>query len=170
MLGLNRYKVSVEDPHSGWQTEYKKIASEVRVATSHIDLRMEHIGSTSVPGLAAKPVVDVGILLSDPNDFEALENALDSIGLEYRGDKGTNGGHLFIRESGPEIRTHHIHVYFAGASEWDRYIIFRDRLRSNPDLRDEYAALKRDLARRYEDDRFAYMAGKTDFVNRVLAF
>jgi GrpB-like predicted nucleotidyltransferase (UPF0157 family)/tRNA A-37 threonylcarbamoyl transferase component Bud32 len=168
MLGLNRYKVSIVAPQPGWQAEYDEIASEIRTAASHIDLKVEHIGSTSVPGLAAKPIVDVGILLADPADFDNLKGALLSIDLEYRGDKGTEGGRLFIRESGPEVRTHHIHVYFAWAPEWDRYLIFRDRLRADPALREEYARLKRRLAQQYENDRFTYMAGKTEFVQKVL--
>ncbi len=168
MLGLNRYKVAVSESDSGWKSEYEKIASEIREATSHIEVQIEHIGSTSVPGLAAKPIVDVGILLCDCADFQSLEAALSSIGLIYRGDKGTEGGHLCIRESAPEVRTHHIHVYFKGAPEWGRYLTFRDRLRASTELREEYGALKRKLAEKYEDDRFAYTAGKTEFVQRVL--
>ena len=168
MLGLNRYKVLIANPQPYWQTAYEKIASEIHAATSHIDLKMEHIGSTSVPELEAKPIVDIGILLSNPVDFVNLENALASISLEYRGDKGTRGGHLFIRESEPEVRTHHIHVYFASAPEWARCLIFRDRLRANTTLRDQYAALKRELAQKHKDDRFAYMEGKTEFVQKVL--
>lgn len=168
MLGLNRYKVSVVDPQPTWHTEYEKAASEIRSATAHLDLRIEHIGSTSVPGLAAKPILDVAILLSDPSDFEDIESSLAAIGLKYRGDKGDQGGRLFVRESDPEVRTHHVHVYFAGAPEWNLYLVFRDRLRSDPALRDAYAALKRELAQLYEDNRFAYLAGKTDFVKSVL--
>lgn len=169
MLGLNRYKISVAESDSSWASEYEKIASEIREAISHIAVQIEHIGSTSVPGLAAKPIVDVGLLLCDCADFQSLEAAFSSLDLIYRGDKGTEGGHLFIRESVPEVRTHHIHVYFQGAPEWNRYLIFRDRLRASTELREEYGALKRKLAEQYEDDRLAYTAGKTELVQRVLA-
>jgi GrpB-like predicted nucleotidyltransferase (UPF0157 family) len=113
--------------------------------------------------------VDVGLLLCDCADFLSLAEALSSVGLIYRGDKGTEEGHLFILESALEVRTHHIHVHFQGAPEWDRYLTFRDRLRASTELREEYGALKRKLAEKYEDDRFAYTAGKTEFVHRVLA-
>lgn len=133
-----------------------------------IKLELEHIGSTSIPFLAAKPIIDVGILLHDEARFDDLVVALASIDLIYRGDKGTVGGRLFIRESAPEFRTHHIHAYFPGAPEWDRYLIFRDRLRANATLREEYDSLKRKLAEQFRDDRFAYTDAKSEFVNRVL--
>ena len=168
MLGLNRYIVDVSDPDPKWAAEYKVIATQIQSATDGIELELEHIGSTSVPNLVAKPIIDVGILLPEELQFDELVAALSSIDLIYRGDKGAVGGRLFIRESAPEFRTHHIHVYFTGAPEWDRYLIFRDNLRAHATLREEYSALKRKLAVQYRDDRFAYTDAKSEFVNRVL--
>ena len=169
MLGLNRYKVAIADPNPEWQKQYELIASQIRAATAGLKLEIEHIGSTSVPGLAAKPIIDVGILLADAGRFDDLTAALTPIRLVYRGDKGAAGGRLFIRERETEFRTHHIHVYFAGASEWGRYITFRDRLTASPSLREEYSSLKRELAERYRNDRFAYTDAKSEFVARVLS-
>ncbi len=169
MLGLNRYIVRVADPSPDWAAEYDRVAEQIRVATHAIDLRLEHIGSTSIPLLPAKPIIDVGILLHDAAQFDELIDALASVDLIYRGDKGSVGGRLFIRESAPEVRTHHIHVYFQGNPDWDRYLVFRDRLRANAKLRNEYGALKRGLALKFAQDRFAYTDAKSDFVNRVLA-
>ena len=168
MLGLNRYIVDVSDPNPEWASEYEVIAAQIRRATNGIELELEHIGSTSVPNLVAKPVIDVGILLPDELQFNELVAALSSINLIYRGEKGAVGGRMFVRESAPEFRTHHIHVYFKGAPEWDRYLIFRDNLRANATLREEYSALKRKLAVQYRDDRIAYTDAKFEFVNRVL--
>jgi len=168
-LGLNRYVVRVEEPSPAWPREYEKIAGEIREATCGLALEIEHIGSTSVPGLAAKPIIDVGVLLHEPERFQALVAALSSADLVYRGDKGSEGGRLFVRETAPEFRTHHVHVYLRGAPEWERYLVFRERLRASAALRAEYAALKRELAARHADDRFAYTEAKTHFVLKVLS-
>ena len=168
LLGLNRYIVSICDANAQWQSDYEKIAAQIRSVTTGLQLDIEHIGSTSVPGLAAKPIIDVGILLDEPDQFADLVGALSKMDLIYRGDKGSAGGRLFIRETAPEFRTHHVHVYFAGAPQWDAYLVFRGRLRSDAKLRSEYAALKRDLALEHRNDRFAYTEGKTAFVSKVL--
>ena len=168
MLGLNRYIVEVSNPDPKWAADYEVITAQIRSATTGIELELEHIGSTSVPNLVAKPIVDVGILLPDELQFVELVAALSSIDLIYRGDKGSVGGRMFVRESAPEIRTHHIHAYFTGAPEWDRYLIFRDNLRTSATLREEYSALKRKLAVKYRDNRLAYTDAKSEFVNRVL--
>jgi GrpB-like predicted nucleotidyltransferase (UPF0157 family) len=169
MLGLYRYRVAISAPDPEWAREFRVLASEIGSATSGIDLKVEHIGSTSVSGLPAKPVVDLAILLAAPEAFPRLESALRSTNLEYRGDKGPQGGRLFVRESAPAFRTHHVHVYFRGAPEWEKYLVFRDRLRSSGSLRAEYANLKEQLAKRFSDDPAAYMAGKSEFVAFVLA-
>jgi len=168
MLGLNRYEVRVVDYDPAWKSEYCLLADQIRSVTSPLELELEHIGSTSVPGLPAKPIIDVGILLHRRDQFDDLVAALVSIGLIYRGDKGPNGGQLFISESGQEFRTHHIHAYFVGDSEWDNYLTFRDRLRASSPLRNRYGSLKRKLASQFSDDRFAYSEAKSEFVNHVL--
>lgn len=168
MLGLNRYFVEVEDPNPDWAREYARIASQIRGATGALSLEVEHIGSTSIPFLEAKPIIDVGLLLEDEDQFDALITALATIDLTYRGNKGAVGGRLFIRESAPEVRTHHVHAYFKGAPEWDRYLLFRERLRASAALRAEYGALKRRLAARFRQDRFAYTDAKSEFIQRVL--
>lgn len=168
-LGLNRCRVEVVRSNPSWGSEYETIAAEIRQVAKGIKLEVEHIGSTSVPGLAAKPIIDVGLLIAKDSEFENLRSSLELISLEYRGDKGSMGGQLFVRESAYEVRTHHIHLHTRGSPEWDRYLVFRDKLRANNDLRDEYGALKEELAQRFENDRFAYMNGKSAFVSRVLA-
>ena len=168
MLGLNRYSVRVDDSDPAWVSEYEKTAALIRSVTPNIELQLQHVGSTSIPGLAAKPIIDVGILLTHRDSFEDLCAALTSIGLIYRGDKGPPG-ELFIREPERDFRTHHIHVYFAGDPNWEKCLTFRDRLRASAQLRDEYESLKRKLAAQHRDDRMAYTDAKTEFVNRVLS-
>ena len=74
-----------------------------------------------------------------------------------------------MRESAPEVRTHHLHAYFPGAPDWEKYLVFRERLITSPELRSEYCSLKQELAKKHGEDRMAYTDAKTEFVKRVLS-
>jgi len=129
---------------------------------------IEHIGSTAVPGLAAKPVLDVAVALVDPSTFAEVRRRLEICGYAYRGDLGSEGGHVFAK--GPESgRTHYLHLQDAGSDQWRSYLAFRDALRKDHVRRDAYAALKKDLARRFPADRQSYLAGKAAFIRETLA-
>lgn len=97
-----------------------------------------------------------------------LVEPLTKIGYIYRGDGGDNGGHLFVKESAPDVRTVHLHVVVYGDWQWQNYLRFRDLLRWDGHLRREYAILKQELGVRYADDRKAYTAAKEDFIRRHL--
>ena len=127
------------------------------------------MGSTSVPGLSAKPIIDLVIGLPSMADFESVKGALDKLGYIYRGIGSGSVGHLFILESAPEIRTEHLHVVPADGEQWLSYVQFRDSLRSSPKLVKEYAALKQSLRDQFPNDRKKYTAGKAAFIQAVLA-
>jgi GrpB-like predicted nucleotidyltransferase (UPF0157 family) len=133
--------------------------------------RIEHFGSTAVPGLVAKPVVD---MLVEVNDLEAVKARvvpiLESEGYDYVW-RPTSGEDVppwyawFIKRNSAGVRTHHIHMVEAGFPQWDA-LRFRDHLRAHPDVAAEYAALKRRLVAEFPHDRIAYTQGKTEFVTR----
>lgn len=128
---------------------------------------VEHVGSTSVPGLAAKPVVD---MLAGVRDLQESRPCIDLLSVDgwlwapYREDVE----HWFCRPT-PEHRTHHLHVVEHGGREWEDMLAFRDALRADRALRERYAALKLDLARAHRDDRNAYTEAKSTFVVAALA-
>ncbi len=93
---------------------------------------------------------------------------LESVGYIYRGMGSGSSGHLFVRESAPNIRTQHVHVNLIHGRHWKNHIGFRDVMRASADYRNEYAALKRDLEKRFADDRKSYTEGKNEFIERVL--
>jgi GrpB-like predicted nucleotidyltransferase (UPF0157 family) len=93
---------------------------------------------------------------------------LTGIGYIYRGDGGDEGGHLFVRESSPDVRTIHVHVVEHHGTQWRNYLLFRDLLRQNPAIRKRYAELKRELGNRFQDDRGSYTAAKHAFIRRIL--
>ena len=127
---------------------------------------MEHVGSTAVPGLAAKPVIDIDVVVRSPEDVLASIERLCALGYKHEGDKGIPGREAFLWPAGA-VR-HHIYVVVAGSAPQVDHLHFRDHLRAHPDTAAEYAAVKRELARRHANDRVAYTDAKSDFIARVL--
>ncbi len=128
---------------------------------------VEHVGSTAVPGLDAKPVVDVLVGLRDMRDAELCVRPLGGLGYECRGEAGVPG-RLFFRKFRGGRRAYHLHLTVLGGEFWDERLLFRDYLRAHPETAREYARLKRELAACMGDDREAYTAAKAAFVRGVL--
>jgi GrpB-like predicted nucleotidyltransferase (UPF0157 family) len=166
-LGLARSKtiVKAHDPH--WAAAFETEAASLRSALGETCVSVEHIGSTAVPGLAAKPIVDIAAGCADPSRIAEVHSLLESTGYVFHGDQGDEGGLLFIK--GPQSsRTHYLHVVPIDSGQWKSYLRFRDALRASPKLREEYATLKRRLAERYPNDRLSYLEGKAGFIEGVL--
>jgi len=132
--------------------------------------RIEHIGSTAIPGLPAKPIIDLLAGVASMDVADALFEPI--LGAGYTTSRPFNAmlpdRRWFMRASDGR-RTHHLHVVVADGKAWQEHLAFRDRLRASPALATEYADLKRDLATRFRRDREAYTDAKSAFVTRVLA-
>lgn len=132
-------------------------------------LAIEHVGSTSVPGLASKPTVDVLLVVDDLAVILDRLAELAAIGLEHRpGSFAPERPHLFFRRMAGGERTHHLHVLASSSPEPDDYRLFRDYLRANPDAAARYEAAKLDLADRFARDRTSYVQTKESIVEEVL--
>ena len=155
--------VTVIEYDPAWPLEFEREASRIRGALGENCLEVYHIGSTSVPGLAAKPIIDILPVVRSLEAVDAAKDSLEALGYEYLGEFGIPG-RRYLRKGGDE-RTHQVHV-FAAEDEVNitRHLAFRDYLREHPDVRDEYAALKRSLAARFPWDIDAYCEGKERFV------
>ncbi len=127
-------------------------------------LRVEHIGSTSVPGLIAKPVLDLMPLVRTFEDGSTCIELMRALGYWYAGDFGIPGRHLFVKGS---PRTHHAHMLVEGSKEAVRHLALRDTLRAHPDLAARYAALKQTLATQFGDNREGYADAKSAFMREV---
>jgi len=136
-----------------------------RLAAALPAARIEHIGSTSIPDLAAKPVVDVQISVSDVEDEDGYAGTIESCGVPLR---SREPGHRYFRPARGRRRVVQIHVCEAGSLREHDCLLFRDYLRSHHDVRDAYGTLKIDLAGRYTHDRPAYTEAKTGFILDVL--
>jgi GrpB-like predicted nucleotidyltransferase (UPF0157 family) len=127
---------------------------------------IHHVGSTAVPGLEAKPIIDVLIGVRDLDESRACFGPLAQLGYVYA-PYLPDEMHWFCKPH-PSRRTHHLHLVPVGSRRYLDELAFRDRLRADPQIAAEYLALKRDLARRFAHDREAYTDAKSDFVRRVL--
>jgi GrpB-like predicted nucleotidyltransferase (UPF0157 family) len=136
-----------------------------RFAATGLPVALEHTGSTAVPGLAAKPILD--ILAGYPPGAALPEyiGVFTAAGYVHRGEQGIPGREFFRRG---DPRAYHLHLTTIGSAFWWDHLTFRNRLRADDELRDAYAALKRDLAARFPLDREAYIAAKEPFVKAVL--
>ena len=148
--------------------EAERLAPVLAAVLAPRCFRVEHVGSTAVPGLAAKPILDIAVGVSAGVAIEPILSALATAGYHYRGDAGQAGGHVLVRESAPLMRTHHLHVVDLGGAAWQAYLTFRDRLRTDADARQAYLEAKHALATRHREDRRAYTAGKSAIITALL--
>lgn len=121
-------------------------------------------------GLLAKPIVDLAVGLSTDRDLDAVTKELEEAGWIYRGDAGDSGGHVFVLEARPWHRVAHLHVVGHGGLQWRNYLRLRDLLRTSPDARHQYEAVKLRLAAEHGDDRLAYTDGKSAVVSSLLQY
>lgn len=161
----HRSPVLVADYDEQWPILFEQIAQPVRRVVADLGADVEHVGSTSVPGLAAKPVIDIDVVVRSPDDVATAVERLQSIGYLYQGDKGVKGREAFMWPIGPE---RHLYVVVAGSQPHADHIQFRDYLRRHPDVAEDYATLKRSLAQLHVGDRLAYTNAKAQFIANVL--
>lgn len=168
-IGLTRGTVRIVDSDPGWPGAFEKVIGELRRALGGWTEGIEPIGSAAVPGLAAKPILDVAVALAAHTQISDVHTVLTRLGYHYGGDAGAWGGHIFALEDRPDHRLVTLHAVRHDDPQWARYLIVRDRLRRDPTARRAYAALKRRLAAEYPSDRQAYTSAKTAFITDLLA-
>lgn len=169
MIGLQRGIVALSAHRDGWKDAYEAERSRLCAVASHLLLDVQHVGSTAIPGLPAKPIIDMAATIASKAQVPPLADVLVRNGWTDRGDKGQEGGHLFVKYLSPDVRTHHLHVVEADDPQWREYLTFRDTLRSDERIRRAYGRLKRRLQHRFPRNRPAYTAAKSDFIASVLA-
>jgi GrpB-like predicted nucleotidyltransferase (UPF0157 family) len=150
-----------------WAEMFAEEKARIREALDGLKVAVEHVGSTSVPGLAAKPIIDILAVVPDSGTAEKTIAPLTVLGYEYRGELGIPGRLYFAKGSRPH--THHLHMYPRDHPETERLLLFRDYLLANPNAAHEYAELKRALADKFRNDRDAYTGAKSDFIKYIEA-
>ncbi len=160
--------VIVVDYDPLWPGRYEALRAPLAEALGGLAVEIVHVGSTSVPGLAAKPVIDLNILLRSRSDLPAVIERLTRLGYAHEGDLGIAGREAFATPPGYGAHDHHLYVC---APDWAGHgdqIAFRDYLRGHPRAALAYARLKRTLAARHRNNRGAYANAKAGFVAAVL--
>lgn len=153
--------IEVEPYREEWRERFEAWRARLAAALGRAAIRIEHVGSTAVPGLAAKPIVDVQVSVVDTDDEDQCLPAIESTGVVLR---LREPGHRYLRPPADRPRDVHIHVCGAG-SRWEaEHLLFRDYLRAYSTAREAYADLKQELAERYPDDRLAYTDAKSAFI------
>ncbi|WP_274436616.1 GrpB family protein [Alicyclobacillus sp. ALC3] len=149
-----------------WSRIFELVLNQISPVLSDIASEIEHVGSTSVPGLAAKPIVDVDVAVANRDDVYIAIRRLAGIGYIHEGDLGVEGREAFIPPIG--LPQHHLYVCTVDNAEYERDILFRDYLRNHPEETKRYGELKLELAHQFPNDRVSYTTGKSDFVNEIL--
>ena len=131
-------------------------------------LDIQHIGSTSIPGLKAKPIIDIAIKVKSSDEIQICAKILNRADYINRGDTKGEGGYLLVKEKIPLVRTHHIHIVSSENPQWKNYLIFRELLKEKKDLREQYLQLKQVLQERFPFDRKRYTAAKSQFIQKFI--
>lgn len=164
VLGLEQRAVRLA-PHSArWAALYREEEARLRGALQGVLLDVQHFGSTSIPGIHAKPILDILVGVRRLDDLLERLTQLRALGYEHAPWAGVPGHHVFGKG---KVRTHLLHVVEHGGRGWRENLWFRDRLRADPALAAEYDALKLRLADAHPDDRARYTAEKGDFIQRI---
>ena len=152
-----------------WVGLFAVAERELRAALAPFVVEIEHIGSTAVPGLEAKPVIDIQVGVRTLEDSAKIVAAIESLGYEYVPEfEGELPDRRYFRRWASGRRSHQIHLVERSNTDWwDRHVRFRDWLRNHDDDRDRYAELKLNLAATHRDDRRAYTEAKSDFVRAI---
>ena len=164
--GVEKIEIRIVDYDSRWKEQFQQHARSVGASLGELAEQIEHIGSTSVPGLAAKPIIDILVVVKDSGDEGSYLPQLEAIGYELRVREPGWHEHRMLRT---RSRDAHIHVYSRGCSEIERTIAFRDRLRQNVNDRELYEQTKRRLAAQEWPDMNAYADAKSQVIGCIIA-
>lgn len=166
-IGLRRGTVAVEPHTAEWEISAGRTVEQLKSILGGAAADVQHVGSTSVKGICAKPIIDIAVGVYDFDMLLALNDILEKNGFIYRGQDHP-GQHLYVC-GGEDFRTHHIHAVIYGSKAWHDYVNMRDYLNCHEDDAQAYSALKEALAEQYPEDRQTYTAKKSEFINEILA-
>ena len=165
MIGLERGVLRLEPYSSEWSHLYEEEAHRIRRAIGAHILDIQHVGSTAIPGMLSKPIIDIAIAVHSFEQARICIAPLERIGYEYRGEQGIARRHYFVKG---DPSTHHIHMHEITLQEWQDYIRFRGALREDKRLAKEYAFLKEKFYSECGNNREAYQDRKAPFITRIL--
>lgn len=158
--------VVIVDYDRSWASMFRRLKGGLERSLGDLPVEIEHVGSTSVPGAAAKPIIDIDVVVRSEDDVARAIQLLAAGGYRHKGDRGVRGREAFDNPQG--LAQHHLYVVVSGNSEHRRHLLFRDYLRSHPEEAARYSTLKRSLADAFREDRDGYTDAKSAFVEEIL--
>lgn len=162
---------------SEWVTHFELIRSKLLDTLANLSISIEHIGSTAVPELVAKPIIDIDVVYTESADFEHIQKRLESLGYYHNGNQGIEGREVFKRNTRTEDDildkiAHHLYVCRQDNEELRRHILFRDYIRKHTDARAQYMTLKHEIANEAQQDKKIYAHIKEikarSFINQII--
>lgn len=165
IIGLAPGSVQLRPYDPAWSYLYELERQELMERIGPHALAIEHIGSTAIPGIPSKPILDIAIAVTSFEEADVCVEPLADISYEYKGESGVPKRRFFSKGN---PRTHHLHILEIESAEWANHLLFRDYLRAHPGTASAYALLKLDLAGRFANDREAYTDGKIEFIHGIL--
>ncbi len=159
-------KIIVQDYDPRWPEQFIALKQVLWPAVSDLALAIEHVGSTAVPGLAAKPVIDIDIVIASARDLALITPRLRKLGYEPLGNLGIEEREAYRAPAGPIA--HHLYVCLTDCVALKNHLLLRDHLRNDANARVQYAELKRELAKSFSDSIDDYISGKTGFILNIL--
>lgn len=166
-IGLKRGTVYLAESTDEWVRAYEIERKDLIKALGILPTDIEHIGSTSIQGVPAKPLIDIIVAIDSLQAVQKYRPALETMGYEYMPERVFDD-RVFFPKGPQENRTHHLSFVVRGSDGWQGPILFRDYLNSHADDRKRYADLKITLARQHPDDREKYTAGKVEFIQDII--
>lgn len=160
-------KVVVVPHNPDWKDEFKKEAELIAAALGENVVAIHHIGSTAIPNIYAKAVIDFLVEVRDIEAVDAQSEAMEELGYEVMGEFGIPGRRYFRKDNTDGVRTHQIHVFEAGSPQVVRHLAFRDYMIAHDDAAREYSDLKRKLAEEHPHNPDGYMDGKDSFIKEI---
>ena len=158
--------VVVEKWNPKWKDEFERIVESLGEDVIYNSVKIEHVGSTSVEGLSAKPIIDLDIVIEN-DKFEIIKRLLNDKGYKHEGDLGIEGREAFSYSGKEELMTHHLYVCTKDSEELFKHITFRDFLKNNSALASEYSKVKEQAAVLYPDDIDKYMEFKSEIIEKI---
>lgn len=162
---MSNVSMLIVDYCEEWIADFKALKETITCRFRDFDYSIEHIGSTAVPGMAAKPIIDIDVVYYADDDFQKIREALVALNYYHNGDQGIEGREVFKRSSGTkhpvldQIR-HHLYVCPDDSEELKKHLIIRDYLRAHAEVREDYIRRKKEIARTVQQDRKAYAQHK----------
>ena len=167
-LGLKRGTVHLEPHDKQWDEIAGQTIKTLKSILGDDAIDIQHIGSTAIPAIKAKPIIDIVVGTTDFERVMSHNEQLENEGIFYRGSDVEHQVLYVIGDMEKDIRTHHIHVVKWNGTEWKNYIHFRDYLNANENMALQYQKLKEELESKYADDRVTYTNGKQDMIDIIL--